>query len=182
MTNKIKITSKFLHVFLTILAAAIMVNLTIVFIFTLSGNSESLTIERSQASFPLFDYEINDTTESERAQFLDNTISMAIGTTNAIIQVAIYLIASSIFKDISLEKSPFCKLQVQRLKRIAWLFIGFFLVPIVLDNILHWIMIRENYFRFTLDAAEIMTAAVFYALAEIVAYGSVLQRQADETL
>ncbi|WP_313467082.1 DUF2975 domain-containing protein [Carnobacterium sp.] len=182
MNKKITFTSKLLNIFLKFLG---LLSVFIIIFFIVGakfGFMKVTDFELTQSSFPLFSMGYSSTTNVELAQLREGYIIFSIGIIVSMIYAVLFFVASSIFSDISNGESPFKKLQVKRLKRVSWLFTSTIFIPLILQNVLHWILIPGGYYFISLGGTELVTAIIFYILAEIFAYGAALQREVDETL
>ncbi|ELK3177724.1 hypothetical protein RT996_001180 [Listeria innocua] len=90
-------------------------------------------------------------------------------------------IASTIFKDLAAEFTPFNDVEIKRLHRIAQLMLVYALGPQILYSALHTILIPGYSIHLGLDMAFFF-AIIFYCLTEIFRYGAALQKESDETL
>lgn len=182
MNKKIIFTSKVLNIFLKFLGL-LAVFIIVLFIGSVGfGFMDVADFKLTQSSFPLFTIGYEHSVISASSQLRERYIIFIIGIIVSIIYAALFFVASFIFRDISNGKSPFNELQVKRLKRVSWLFTSTIFIPLILQNILHWILIPGGYYFISLDGTELVTAIIFYVLAEIFAYGALLQREVDETL
>lgn len=144
----------------------------------ITGFMEVTDLNEPRAMFALFD--IGFSTHS------NNTIDYYILLGNSLLANALFIAmlfkGSFIFKDISNGLSPFDAIQVKRLKNIFWLYVSSAVLPLILDNVLHWLITFSGYYRFRVDLGEILIALLLYTVAEIFSYGSSLQQEIDETL
>lgn len=182
MNKKIVFTSKGLNILLKFLGIFI-IFVSVLFIIGIGSGFMNVTdFELSQSPFTLFSSGYGTGTETAVTQIKEGYITLITGLTVNLVYAIMFFLASVVFEDISNGESPFTRLQVKRLKRLSWLFIGTFFIPIILQNILHWIMIPGRYYNISLDGTKLIAPILFYALAEIFSYGALLQREVDETL
>lgn len=89
--------------------------------------------------------------------------------------------AGVMFRDFSSGKTPFSKLQIERLKQIAMFLFGGSLATQVMFCILASIIGRGFYISISLNSQMIL-GLIIYALVEIFRYGMALQKLSDETV
>lgn len=182
MNKKIIFTSKALNILLKFLGL-LSIFISIFFIASVGfGFMDVKDFELINNSSVFFTMGYGSSTNVVLSQIREGYILFIIGLVVSVIYAVLFFIASSIFSDISKGESPFKELQVKRLKRVSRLFISTIFIPLILQNVLHWILIPGGYYYISLDGIELVTAVLFYALAEIFAYGASLQREVDETL
>ena len=182
VNKKIIFTSKLLNIFLKFL---VLLSIFIIVLFIVGakfGFMKVTEFKLTQTSFPIFSMGYSSTTNVELSQLREGYIIFIIGIIVSMIYAVLFFIASSIFRDISNGESPFKEFQIKRLKRVSWLFTSTIFIPLILQNVLHWILIPGGYYYISLGGTELVTAIIFYILAEIFAYGAALQREVDETL
>ena len=168
---------KFIGVFILL----IVVSISIGIIFNLKFVNVA-NIESSQSSFLYFNVTYWERAETALVQMREAYTTLITELVICVVYAVLFFLASFIFKDISKGASPFDESQIKRLKTISWLLIGIFFVPIILPNILHWIMIPGKYISISLDGMRLLVPILFYALVEVFIYGALLQREVDETL
>lgn len=97
--------------------------------------------------------------------------------------IAILFFAGAIFKDLSVEPSPFQLKHAQRLKKIGTLTILVSILPAVAQSVtLKIISPAAEADTDGLGLIGIVLAIMFYCLGRIFEYGAMLQKQSDETL
>ena len=95
------------------------------------------------------------------------------GLTSFILLSFLFKEARDVFKDISIDSSPFEMKQVKRIRKIAI----FYLVVSLLD-----FGGQEFTFSFTMNFVGIVGAIMFWCISLIFEYGCQLQKESDETL
>ncbi|MCA9766251.1 MAG: DUF2975 domain-containing protein [Carnobacterium sp.] len=176
-SKRLTIILKYIGVFIISISG-----LLIVGIFLDSNFLDNLYLESSQSSFVFFNASYWEGVETPLVQIKERYIELITGLMVTGSYAGMFFLASFIFKDISNGESPFNDKQVKRLKKISRLLIGVLFIPLLLPNILHWMMISGKYFSISLDGVSLIAPILFYALVEIFAYGALLQREIDETL
>lgn len=182
MNKKIIFTIKLLNIFLKFLGLLSIFIIVLFIVGAKFGFMKVTDFDQTRNLSSLFSVSYEHSVTSALSQTREKYIILIIGVVVSILYATLFFIASSIFSAISIDESPFKELQVKRLKRVSQLFIGTIIVPLILQNVLHWVLIPGGYFYINLDGTELVTAIIFYVLAEIFAYGAALQREVDETL
>lgn len=95
------------------------------------------------------------------------------GLVSLILLSILFKDAREIFKDISVDSSPFEMKQVKRIRKIAI----FYLIISVLD-----LQTTAFSFSFTMNFIGIVGALMFWCISLIFEYGCQLQKESDETL
>lgn len=168
---------KFIGIFILLIVFSIIIGVVFNLKFVNTTNFES-----SQSSFLYFNVTYWERAETALVQMREGYTILITDLLISVVYAVLFFLASFIFKDISKGASPFTELQIKRLKTISWLLIGTLFIPIILPNILHWIMVPGKYFSISLDGMSLIVPILFYALVEVFAYGALLQREVDETL
>lgn len=98
--------------------------------------------------------------------------------------IFILYLAERIFKNIYDSQSPFERVNVKKLKNIAWLMLAFTIIPTYVETVLRFFLMRNTAspYNFSIDITTICLTVIFFALAYIFEYGCLLQQQYDETL
>lgn len=178
VNKKIIFTSKLLNIFLKFLGLLSVFIIVLFIVGAKFGFMKVSDFDQTRNLSSLFSVSYEHSVTSALSQTREKYIILIIGGVVSILYATLFFVASSIFSAISIDESPFKELQVKRLKRVSQLFIS----TIIVQNVLHWILIPGGYFYINLNGTELVTAIIFYILAEIFAYGAALQREVDETL
>ena len=111
-----------------------------------------------------------------------NTINLFTSISSQSFFIAILILTNRIFKDISLESSPFLPKNIGRMRRIALLLLIDSLISPSIDTAIRksisLTVTNSSYF----NSEMIILAIVIYCFALIFQYGVELQQQSDETL
>lgn len=109
------------------------------------------------------------------AQFAANTISQAI-------LVALLALAATIFNDAAKSYTPFSEKQSTRLKIISLLTLALAVLPPPIQMLLTMILSPTSDASAVYELTFLVLSVIFYSLAQVFDYGSMLQKQSDETL
>ena len=101
---------------------------------------------------------------------------------NQVLLFAIFVIAHQIFKDISHEHTPFNIKHVKRIKTISILTLISSIITPTIEMALTKIFAPAVEASSEINFGFIAIAIMFYCLALIFEYGTILQTQSDETL
>ena len=102
---------------------------------------------------------------------------------NGLFMASILFVASSIFKDMSRENTPFTQKNANRLKLISSFLValGILIQPLRALLTIVFVSPHSDIF-FSVNLGYLVFAAMFFCLALIFEYGAELQRESDETL
>lgn len=115
-------------------------------------------------------FSLYDLTGIEEKQLV---LMLSAGITVLILLTFLFRLAISIFKDISMDETPFQMKQVARIKKIAILY---FVISLMDFGV------KQISFTFTLNLIGILGGLMLWGIALIFEYGCELQKESDETL
>jgi len=111
-----------------------------------------------------------------------NTTDLFTGISSQSFFIAILIVTNRIFKDISLEYSPFLPKNIRRMRKIAILLLIDSLISPSIDTAIRKSISLTATNSSFFNSEMIILAIVIYCFALIFQYGVELQQQSDETL
>ncbi|MBC2124027.1 DUF2975 domain-containing protein [Listeria innocua] len=173
--------SYFLHITLKILSVGAILIAALAIVLKLF-NRNNISINKMELN-TILNFNTEYFVGNDISQYVqtEEWLTVGISVLYAILIAWMLWIASTIFKDLAAEFTPFNDVEIKRLHRIAQLMLVYALGPQILYSALHTILIPGYSIHLGLDMAFFF-AIIFYCLTEIFRYGAALQKESDETL
>ncbi|MCD2247370.1 DUF2975 domain-containing protein [Listeria marthii] len=173
--------SYFLHITLKILSVSSVIMAIIVVLMKFFSSKNVMMNKLESDSIFHFQTEFFSGVDNQQYVQTEEWILLGIAVFSSILIAWLLWTTSMIFKDLAAEFTPFSDIEVNRLRRIAWLLLVYSLVPQIVYSILHTVLIPGYSITLGLNTSFFF-ALIFYCLTEIFRYGASLQKESDETL
>lgn len=172
-----RVTAACLKILIVLLALGICLQIaTIVFVALSRESEQPLTTWGSlPACQSVLVSHFEGTNGQMVAQYTANALSQAI-------LLAMLILAAAIFTDAAKCYTPFSSKQSTRLKIISLLTLALALLPSPIKMLLTMVLSPDSKATAEFQLTLVLLTVIFYTLSQVFDYGSMLQKQSDETL